>query len=56
MKPEEFRPGVPVIADGRRGIATELELCNDETLVIHVAFPMKEAQSRVPIERVEVQK
>lgn len=53
MKTEDYREGMPVTVDGRRGFAVELENCNDNTVVIHVAFPGKEAQWRVPIEKVE---
>lgn len=53
MKPEDYKEGMAVTADGRRGYAVELEGCNDGTVVVHVAFPGKEAQWRVPIEKVE---
>lgn len=56
MKPEEYREGMAVKANGTRGTANGLERCGDGKLVVHVAFPMRESQWRVPIEQVEVEK
>jgi hypothetical protein len=56
MKPEEYREGMAVRANGTKGIANGIELCNGGKYVVHVAFPMRECQWRVPIEQVEVEK
>lgn len=56
MTKEEYKDGMAVIAKGRKAFANGLELCGDGKYVIHVAFIGKEAQWRVPIEQVEVQK
>jgi len=53
MKIEDYREGMAVTAEGRKGFAVELEKCNDESYVVHVAFPGKDAQWRVPVEKVE---
>ena len=56
MKQEEYKEGQPVLAYGAKGYAVELERCNDGKHVIHIAFPGRESQWRVPIEDVEVRK
>lgn len=53
VKREDYREGMPVTAEGRKGIAVELEHCADDSYVVHIAFPGKEAQWRVPIDKVE---
>lgn len=53
MKPEDYREGMAVKANGVSGVAVGLERCNEDKLVVHVAFPMRESQWRVPIEQVE---
>lgn len=56
MKTEDFKIGLPVMAHGRKGHAVEIERCNGNTFVIHIAFTGQESQWRVPIEQVEVRR
>ena len=56
MKIEDYEEGMTVLARKQHGIAVELEECNDGSFVVHVAFPGKDSQWRVPIEQVEVDK
>lgn len=56
MKPEEYRDGMAVVANGQRGVAVGLERCNEDKMVVHVSLPMRETNWRVPIEQVEVVK
>jgi hypothetical protein len=54
MKQEDYKDGLKVTAKGAKGIAAGIERCNDGKFVVHVAFPGRESQWRVPIEQVEV--
>lgn len=56
MTKEEYKEGQAVIAYGRKCIANGLEKCGDGSYVVHVAFPMKETQWRVPLDKVEAVK
>lgn len=54
MKIEDYREGMAVRVRGQqRGFAVELEKCGEDTWVVHVAFPGKETNWRVPIAEVE---
>lgn len=56
MNKEDYKDGMAIIVNGRKCIANDLERCNDGSYVVHVAFPMKDTQWRVPIDKVEVAK
>lgn len=56
MKQEEYKDGLKVVHQRARGIAVELEKCNDGSYVVHIAFPGQTVQRRAPIAEVEVAK
>lgn len=53
MKKEDYKDGMAVIANGKNGIANGLELCGDGSYIVHVCFPLKDTQWRVPIDQIE---
>jgi len=54
MKPEEFKEGMTVKLNGRKHVATDMELCGDGSYVVHLAVTGRDANLRVPIANVEV--
>lgn len=53
MKKEDYKDGMTVTLNGRKFIATELELCNDGSHVVHLTVSGREANLRIPIDLVE---
>lgn len=56
MTKEEYKDGMTVLLNGRKFIATELELCNDGSHVVHLAVSGRESNLRIPLDKVEAAK